>query len=135
MKNKDFAHHRNPGVCRGSILRWGISIATIAVLVLNAPRQLQAQTACDTNKWFQPPARATNVFYGWNQGAWYERYQTADDWVCTNAAPVTRIRWWGSFIGWEQSQHPTVVPPVLPAGWVIHIWTDVPAGHLVIRVR
>jgi hypothetical protein len=45
----------------------------------------------------------------------------ADDWECTDDRPVTDIHWWGSFIGWTQPH----LPPVLPKGFHIGIWTDV----------
>src|SRR5437867_10154837 len=38
--------------------------------------------------------------------------------------PVMRIRWWGSFIGFNGND-PT---PVLPADFKIHFWTDQPKG-------
>jgi hypothetical protein len=49
----------------------------------------------------------------------------ADDWLCDNALPVTDIRWWGSYIGWEFEQIPTIAPESFHIG----IWTDVPAGE------
>jgi hypothetical protein len=107
------------------IRRISQSPAPTAVTTALAGLLCLANAACaqptNTLKWNQPPSPATNVFYGWNQEAWYEWFQTADDWVCTNSEPVTRIRWWGSFIGWAQPG----LPPQLPARWRIQIWTDV----------
>ena len=45
----------------------------------------------------------------------------ADDWPCYDNRPITDIHWWGSFIGWTQPN----LPPVLPKGFHIGIWTDV----------
>ena len=76
-------------------------------------------------KWSQPPVPYTliNAFNGWNQYS-VEGYQfVADDWACTNANPVTDIHWWGSFIGWGETN-----PPPMPDAFIIQIWTDVPAG-------
>lgn len=77
-------------------------------------------------KWNQPPlpAQPTNIFNGWNQPSiepappW-----AADDWVCTNADPVTKIRWWGSFLNWTETNL-----PVQLNGFRIKFWTDVPKG-------
>ena len=105
---------------RRAFLRPALPVVCMA-LAITFYNSSYAQTTTTTIKWDQPPAPATNVFYGWNQEAWYEWFQTADDWVCTNNQPVTKIRWWGSFIGWVQPG----LPPQLPAGWRIQIWTDV----------
>jgi len=78
-------------------------------------------------KWDQPPVLATptNVFYGWNEPSVYGGPQiAADDWVCTTTNPVMKIRWWGSFLGFNGSD-PT---PVLPFDFRIHFWNDVPKG-------
>lgn len=77
-------------------------------------------------KWGQPPlpAEPWNVFYGWNQQSMENIPPiAADDWVCTNSLPITKIRWWGSFIGWN---HPD--PPYNINAFRIRFWTDVPAG-------
>jgi len=99
-------------------------VAAIILAVFGLASITQGQQA-NTLKWDQPPAPATNVFYGWNQESVYNLLVTADDWVCTNASPITRIRWWGSFIGWTEPQ----APNLLPAYWRIHIWTDNPANQ------
>jgi hypothetical protein len=80
-------------------------------------------------KWNQPPdpVTITNTFYyGWNQlsVANPPRGIAADDWVCNSTNPVTRIRWWGSFIGWGGN----VPPPVAPNAFQIQFWTDIPAN-------
>ena len=66
---------------------------------------MAAQTSGKVIKWDQPPALAapTNVFYGWNEESVYNLRVAADDWVCTTTNPVKKIRWWGSFIGWQSS--------------------------------
>ena len=48
----------------------------------------------------------------------------ADDWLCTNARPVTDIHWWGSFLTWTG----TNLPPQIPVGYHFAIWTDVPTN-------
>lgn len=83
----------------------------------------------DTNliKWNQPPVSAvpTNVFYGWNQQSMYSQPAiAADDWLCTTTNPVTKVRWWGSFMNWQGT-----VPPQLPPWFLIRFWTDAPAGQ------
>lgn len=81
-------------------------------------------------KWDQPPVPdATNGFYyGWGQAAIWNPampVSAADDWVCYSTNPVTKIRVWGSFKGWLSSQP----PPVVPLGFMVSFWTDVPAGE------
>ncbi len=83
---------------------------------------------CDTNqyKWLQPPEplNPTNVFLGWNQPSMEGRPPiAADDWVCTSTNPVTRIRWWGSFLNWQGQGMPQ-----RPIGFLLRFWTDVPKG-------
>jgi hypothetical protein len=48
----------------------------------------------------------------------------ADDFRCLGNMPVESIHWWGSHYGWED---PEVWPPVLPIGWDIRFWSNVPA--------
>jgi hypothetical protein len=77
-------------------------------------------------KWEQPPVgtNPTNWFYGWNESSMEDQpLFAADDWVCTNASPVTKIRWWGSFLNWTEPYLPQQ-----PIGFLIRFWTDVPKG-------
>ncbi len=92
---------------------------------------VSAQPGQPAFKWYQPPQPTTiaptNLYYGWNEVSAVNEYNqqnpqiAADDWVCTNANPVTGIRWWGSFMHWQSN----VIPPG-PLSFVISIWTDVP---------
>lgn len=89
---------------------------------------LVASTAFGQNeiKWNQPPvpANTTNVFYGWNQQSMGAHPPiAADDWVCTNNYPITKIRWWGSFLNWQSNE-----PPQSIQAFLIRIWDDVPKG-------
>jgi hypothetical protein len=82
-------------------------------------------------KWDQPPtpAQPRNVFYGWNEPSTSpptSEQIVADDWICSNADPVTAIHWWGSFKGWRKAELPS--PAEMPALFHITIWTDVPKG-------
>jgi hypothetical protein len=79
-------------------------------------------------KWSQPPVPATlQAFNGWNEPSIFGSSQiVADDWVCTNAQPVTDLHWWGSFVGF--GGQPEQVGPIVPDAFHITIWTDVPAG-------
>jgi hypothetical protein len=68
----------------------------------------------------QPP-----LINGWDEQSVYTPQPNpimADDWPCYDSRPITDIHWWGSFIGWTQPY----LPPVLPKGFHIGIWTDVP---------
>jgi hypothetical protein len=61
---------------------------------------------------------------GWDEKSVYTPQPNpimADDWPCYDSRPITDIHWWGSFIGWTQPN----LPPVLPKGFHIGIWTDV----------
>jgi hypothetical protein len=79
-------------------------------------------------KWSQPPQPYVpeNAFNGWDEYSVYGgRHIVADDWVCDSDVPVSDVHWWGSFLGWYESDLPWWQ---LPAGFQIGIWTDVPAG-------
>jgi hypothetical protein len=86
-----------------------------------------AALAASPVKWDQPPVPGhptNNFYYGWNEVSMYELGPiAADDWVCTNAAPVTDIHWWGSFYHWCDT-----FPPQLPDAFQIAFWTDVPTN-------
>jgi hypothetical protein len=91
-------------------------------------------TATELVKWSQPPVIATNPgnwYNGWNEpsinggGVWNGIPLTnivADDWLCTNARPVSDIHWWGSFLNWQG----TALPPQRPIGFHFSIWKDIP---------
>jgi hypothetical protein len=75
-------------------------------------------------KWKQPPKRvAPGRFLGWDEeSVRYWPPLMADDWHCKDQRPVTDIHWWGSHLGWIDSNE----PPVAPIGFHFGIWTDVP---------
>jgi hypothetical protein len=78
-------------------------------------------------KWSQPPVPndvcVPDVFLGWDEISDYEWGPImADDWLCEDERPITDIHWWGSFLGWDQPN----VPSVLPKAFHIGIWTDDP---------
>ncbi len=54
--------------------------------------------------------------------------QVADDWACTQAAPVVAAVWWGSYLGYtyEGCACNTLKPPVRPEAFQLSIWSDVP---------
>ena len=78
-------------------------------------------------KWSQPPVAThpTNLYYGWNEMSVVGSPQiVADDFVCVGTESINKVRWWGSYLGWNQ-----VNPPAeQPATFSISIWTDVPAN-------
>ncbi|HUW19927.1 MAG TPA: hypothetical protein VMW16_11555 [Sedimentisphaerales bacterium] len=80
--------------------------------------------AIGPRKWTQPPKRiAPGRFLGWDeQSVRYWPPLMADDWHCKDQRPVTDIHWWGSHLGWTDSNE----PPVAPIGFHFGIWTDVP---------
>ncbi len=93
----------------------GDDVATLGAAALQPPEVI---------KWEQPPEMiGPDQFYGWDELSIYGGPQiAADDWVCTTGVPVAKIRWWGSFIGWQDP----IPPPRLPFRFHFAIWTDVP---------
>ena len=92
-------------------------------------------------KWSQPPIEINPhldpnsgppVFCGWNEPALSIRpigetrrwSFCADDFPCLGPIPVTRIRWWGSYKGWDRPD----LPVVQPVRWWIAVWTDTPVN-------
>jgi len=82
-------------------------------------------------KWSQPPqfnpaSQHPECFWGWDEISLFGGPQiAADDWLCSSELPITRIRWWGSYVNWDLPE-----PPMpLPDFFHIAIWTDVPAGN------
>lgn len=87
-------------------------------------------------KWSQPPIEidpnlAPNVrpvFCGWNQPSessvledQRRVWQIAlDDFHCLGPIPVTRLRWWGSYEGWDRLE----LPATLPEAWQITFWVN-----------
>jgi hypothetical protein len=114
---------RNPFTFNLLIVTAGLIVPAAVFLPVDLPAQI---TEGKVIKWDQPPVLATptNVFYGWNEKSVIGAQVAADDWVCTTTNPVMKIRWWGSFIGWNSSD----ATPVLPFDFKIHFWTDQPAG-------
>jgi hypothetical protein len=76
-------------------------------------------------KWSQPPVQIEpHVFLGWDEVSIRRQPPLlADDWLCQDQRPVTDIHWWGSFLDWDEPEH----PPVMPVGFHLGIWSDVPA--------
>ena len=102
-----------------------MAICAGACLLLLAPLSASAQP--DFIKWHQPPTWTTpqNFYYGWNETSLYGGIQiAADDWLCDSNHPVTGIRWWGSYRGWNG---PAPAFRGVEA-FYITIWTDVPVG-------
>jgi len=79
-------------------------------------------------KWSQPPVlyEPPDIYIGWDEEShdWLPR-MVLDDFQCDSNRPVTAIRWWGSFLGWNDD----VIPySELPNAFLITIWDNVPAG-------
>jgi len=80
-------------------------------------------------KWSQPPLKSRNedfpeptCFFGWDELSILNESLVADDWFCKDPRPVIGIRWWGSYIGWDNPNPPEHAP----FAFRISIWTDVP---------
>jgi len=87
-------------------------------------------------KWSQPPIEVDPdsripVYSGWDEKSYIDQIDTtrdpfvADDYRCLGSMPVTSIHWWGSHYGFVE---PGTAPPVLPIGWKIGFWSNVPEG-------
>ncbi len=89
-------------------------------------------------KWSQPPVEIdpnpddVPVFCSWGESARStqrdgQRRQwrmVVDDFRCLGPVPITRIRWWGSYKGWESPE-----PPELqPVAWHIGFWANTVEG-------
>ena len=96
-------------------------------------------------KWSQPPLEidpnldpnsGQPVFCGWNEASLFPYRDpcdpcspkswevVADDFRCLGTMPVTSVRWWGSYVGWN-SDH---TPELQPIGYRMGFWSNVPAG-------
>ncbi len=80
-------------------------------------------------KWNQPPlfdpmSEDTTSYWGWQETSIYSDSYLADNWFCHDPAPVTDIRWWGSYADWDSLFPPDNAPNLFHIG----IWTDVPKG-------
>ena len=80
----------------------------------------------DEVKWSQPP----DMEFGVNIQSTEPRPIVADDWECRDPRPVTDVHFWGSYIGWEAGNQVPLLPPPGVNGFVIRIYTDVPANSL-----
>jgi len=86
------------------------------------------ETEPEDIKWSQPPVPHPDyedTYIGWDEEShdWLPR-MVLDDFQCDSNRPVTAIRWWGSFLGWNDN----VIPDELPNSFLITIWDNVPAG-------
>jgi hypothetical protein len=87
-------------------------------------------------KWSQPPIEVDPdsripVYSGWDEISYVDQIDptrdplVADDYRCLGSMPVTSIHWWGSHYGFVE---PGTAPPVMPIGWKIGFWSNVPVG-------
>ncbi|MCD4652801.1 hypothetical protein K8T06_02580 [bacterium] len=94
------------------------------------PEITATPTSLPDVKWSQPPqfnpsSPYPHCYWGWDEISIYGGPQiAADDWLCEDDRPVTGIRWWGSYLDWEQGEPPSSAPDLFH----LAIWTDVPAG-------
>ncbi len=83
-------------------------------------------TAEPVEKWSQSP----NHENGYDVESWIynlDEEVVADDWICTSGLPITQIRWWGSYPGWEEDTSTSVTAPLArPAAFVIKWYEYVP---------
>ncbi|MBN1558015.1 MAG: hypothetical protein JW951_07705 [Lentisphaerae bacterium] len=54
-------------------------------------------------------------------------YLVADDWWC-DGRPITGLRWWGSYLGWEIEEPPLTKADGRPVGFKLTWYTDVPTN-------
>ena len=101
---------------------------TVTGTPTNTPPPMNTPTATPTPeglKWSQVPDMVTGYdiqSYLWDM----DNIVVADDWHCTDGSPVTKIRWWGSYIGYmETSEDPVEPPSVRPIAFKLswHVYT------------
>jgi hypothetical protein len=88
---------------------------------------------CNPIKWAQPPLfdempPRPECFDGWDEISHFACpgcRLVADDWLCSDADPITDIHWWGSYVGWDDAAG---APPDAPDRFHIGIWSDVPVS-------
>ena len=78
----------------------------------------------DEVKWHQPP----DMQFGVNLRSIEVEPLVADDWRCEDPRPVTDVHFWGSYIGWQPDTAPPDFPQPSLEGFVIRIYSDIPAG-------
>jgi len=85
-------------------------------------------------KWSQPPieidpnVELPPVFCGWDEaarstdssGTRRQWRMDADDFRCLGPIPITRIRWWGGYEGWNSPEP----PEQQPEAWHIGFWAN-----------
>ncbi len=84
-------------------------------------------------KWLQPPDCPQGLdVESWGWGTLQEYHSIvsiADDWLC-DGRPITGLRWWGSYLGWESANpRPDVLPPAdpHPVAFLVMWRQDIPA--------
>ena len=81
-------------------------------------------------KWLQRP----DTWVGMDLVSWTDTLglgsiaRVADDWWC-DGRPITAIRWWGSYAGWDEYFPPPPPPENQPVSFTLRWYTDVPAGY------
>jgi len=91
------------------------------------PTPTPTPTPVPGEKWIQNP----NMNDGFDVESWRDAKVTvskdvADDWKCLDGKTIIKIRWWGSFPGYESGQGGEVSPPVdSPAGFLIRCYASV----------
>ena len=75
-------------------------------------------------KWSQPP----DMQFGVNIQSTEVEPIVADDWECRDPRPVTDVHFWGSYIGWEETNPNPPLPGPKVEGFIIRIYEDVPVG-------
>jgi hypothetical protein len=81
-------------------------------------------------KWNQPPMfeamdEDTSCYQGWLESSVYSESYVADDWYCSDARPVTQIRWWGSYADWDSLTPPEQAPEYFHLGiWNARVLGD-----------
>ncbi|RLB67293.1 MAG: hypothetical protein DRH04_08190 [Deltaproteobacteria bacterium] len=100
------------------------AIGWFTVLVLFLATAMTTPARAGELKWHQPPDMQSGV----NIESVDPEPAVADDWQCRDPRPVTEVYFWGSYLGWRESEPEAVAPPGVEA-FVVRIYTDVPQGE------
>jgi len=109
----------------------------LAFMITGEGREEKKQLI-EHSKWSQPPIEIDPTstipeYCGWDEISLRDPVEpqywhiVADDFRCLGTMPITSVHWWGSYWDWI---YPGTMPDILPIGWKICFWSNVPASPL-----
>lgn len=113
----DRAGERSRFLCKGTKLD-DEGKCTPVQLSVPEPIELKLIVRRIKEKWGQQPqtnpaSAEPSCFWGWDERSAYDDSDNpivADDWVGLDDEPISEIRWWGSYQGWDSTEPPAERP-------------------------